>query len=320
MAQGTTKGVPIDTDPLLANNSDLLVPSQKAIKTYVDNSNANQVTSVTGTSPIVSTGGTTPVISIPTATGSTDGYLSSTDFTTFNNKQNALSGTGFVKISGTTISYDNSTYLTTNQSITLSGDVTGTGTTAITTTIGNNAVTNAKFRQSSGLSVVGRSATTTGNVADITGSTALSVFRVNSGATGLEFAQIFNPIVFYLAQGVSTGSTTSYYLLNGNTTGVTSANKASRQMQFMAGLWKNFYIRTSSTQPSTGSLVMALHINNTTSSISITIAANSAAGFFSDTTNTATTAAGNYVCWEMVNNATTASASVLAGNIGFMGI
>jgi len=40
MAQGTTKGVPIDTDPSLSANSDLLVPSQKAIKTYVD-SNAS---------------------------------------------------------------------------------------------------------------------------------------------------------------------------------------------------------------------------------------------------------------------------------------
>ena len=36
MAQGTTKGVPIDTDPLLAADSDLLVPSQKAVKTYID--------------------------------------------------------------------------------------------------------------------------------------------------------------------------------------------------------------------------------------------------------------------------------------------
>jgi hypothetical protein len=36
MAHGPTKGVPIDTDPLLVNDSDLLVPSQKAIKTYVD--------------------------------------------------------------------------------------------------------------------------------------------------------------------------------------------------------------------------------------------------------------------------------------------
>ena len=34
--------------------------------------------------------------------------------TTWNGKQNALNGTGFVKASGTTISYDNSTYLTTS--------------------------------------------------------------------------------------------------------------------------------------------------------------------------------------------------------------
>jgi hypothetical protein len=36
MAQGTTKGVPIDIDATLAANSDSLVPSQKAIKSYVD--------------------------------------------------------------------------------------------------------------------------------------------------------------------------------------------------------------------------------------------------------------------------------------------
>ena len=36
MAQGTTKGVPIDIDGTLSNNSDLLVASQKATKTYVD--------------------------------------------------------------------------------------------------------------------------------------------------------------------------------------------------------------------------------------------------------------------------------------------
>jgi uncharacterized ubiquitin-like protein YukD len=36
MAQGTTKGVPIDVDPTLAADSDLLVPSQKAVKTHID--------------------------------------------------------------------------------------------------------------------------------------------------------------------------------------------------------------------------------------------------------------------------------------------
>ena len=44
------------------------------------------VTAVTGTSPIVSSGGNTPAISIPAANGSTNGYLTSTDWTTFNNK------------------------------------------------------------------------------------------------------------------------------------------------------------------------------------------------------------------------------------------
>jgi len=48
------------------------------------------VTAVTATSPMASTGGTTPAISISQATTSTNGYLSSTDWNTFNNKQNAL--------------------------------------------------------------------------------------------------------------------------------------------------------------------------------------------------------------------------------------
>lgn len=44
------------------------------------------VTSVTGTAPIASSGGTTPAISISQASATTNGYLSSTDWNTFNNK------------------------------------------------------------------------------------------------------------------------------------------------------------------------------------------------------------------------------------------
>ena len=56
------------------------------------------VTSVTGTSPVVSSGGTTPAISMPAATTSVSGYLTSTDWNTFNSK-----GTGTVtSVSGTT--------------------------------------------------------------------------------------------------------------------------------------------------------------------------------------------------------------------------
>lgn len=46
------------------------------------------VTSVTGTAPVVSSGGATPAISMAAATGSVNGYLTSTDWTTFNNKSN----------------------------------------------------------------------------------------------------------------------------------------------------------------------------------------------------------------------------------------
>lgn len=58
------------------------------------------VTSVTGTAPIASSGGTTPAISITQASTSTNGYLSSTDWNTFNGKQPA--GTYVTSVSGTT--------------------------------------------------------------------------------------------------------------------------------------------------------------------------------------------------------------------------
>ena len=60
------------------SSNTLNIPQYQAAGTYV--------TSVTGTSPIVSSGGTTPAISIPAATSSVNGYLSSTDWSTFNNK------------------------------------------------------------------------------------------------------------------------------------------------------------------------------------------------------------------------------------------
>ena len=44
------------------------------------------VTAVSGTAPVVSSGGTTPAISMAAASTSTDGYLTSTDWNTFNGK------------------------------------------------------------------------------------------------------------------------------------------------------------------------------------------------------------------------------------------
>ena len=52
--------------------------------------NTGTVTSVGGTSPISSSGGNSPTISISQSSSSSNGYLSSTDWNTFNNKQSAI--------------------------------------------------------------------------------------------------------------------------------------------------------------------------------------------------------------------------------------
>lgn len=187
------------------------------------------------------------------ATTSTDGYLTSTDWNTFNGKQAALSGSGIVKSTGGTISYltdnssnwdtaytnritsltttgssgaatlvsnvlnipnytlaglggqplatnltslaglsyssasfvkmtasgtfslDTATYLTSNQTITLSGDVSGSGTTAITTTIGANKVTNSMLAQVATAIFKGRNTAGTGNVEDLTATQATAL-------------------------------------------------------------------------------------------------------------------------------------------------
>lgn len=100
---GLVGAVVLDTDDI----QELVSPTNK----WFTDTRARAALSAS--SPLTYNSGT-GAFGIQVATGSQNGYLSSTDWTTFNAKQAALSGTGFVKISGTTISYDNSTYLTTS--------------------------------------------------------------------------------------------------------------------------------------------------------------------------------------------------------------
>ena len=110
----------------------------------------------------------TGVFSIQQASGSQNGYLSSTDWTTFNNKQNYLSGTGLVKSSAGTISYitDNSTNWNTayNDSI-ISAAVTGTGTKTLTLTQQDAGTITASWTDL-GLTSVGVSMPSAFNVAN----------------------------------------------------------------------------------------------------------------------------------------------------------
>jgi hypothetical protein len=128
------------------------------------------VTSVTGTAPVVSSGGNTPAISMAAATGSVDGYLTSTDWNTFNSKGagtvTSVAGTGTV--SGISLS----------GTVTSSGNLTLGGTLDLSSppAIGNttpNSINGTVVRASNGLIVNSNSIAASYTVA--TGDNAMSV-------------------------------------------------------------------------------------------------------------------------------------------------
>jgi hypothetical protein len=75
--------------------------SPGVVEVNVPGGGGGGVTSVSGTAPIASSGGATPDISITQADGSTDGYLSSTDWNTFDGKFNVPTGLSTDYLDGT---------------------------------------------------------------------------------------------------------------------------------------------------------------------------------------------------------------------------
>lgn len=79
------------------------------------------VAGTSGTDFSINYDGTNHTFNLPSASAVNRGLLTPIDWSIFNNKQDALNGTGFVKIAGTTISYDNSSYTPTSRTLTING-------------------------------------------------------------------------------------------------------------------------------------------------------------------------------------------------------
>ena len=122
---------------------------------------ATGVTSVSGTTPIVSSGGATPTISISAATTGAAGSMSSADKT----KLDAITGTN-----------------TGDQTITLTGNVTGSGTGSFAATIANDAVDNAKLSNMAQSTLKGRATASTGDPEDLSASQVRTILNVADGA------------------------------------------------------------------------------------------------------------------------------------------
>jgi len=142
-----------------------------AALSYTPGTGDGSVTSVSvaaanGVSGSVANATTTPEISL------TLGNITPT--------QVAASGT----VTGSNLSGTN----TGDQTISLTGDVTGSGTGSFAATIANNVVTNAKLRQSDALSVIGNGTNATANVTDISAGTDGQVLR--RAGTSLAFGAI----------------------------------------------------------------------------------------------------------------------------------
>lgn len=133
---------------------------------------------------------------------------SNVSYQTLNANLTSLAGlsfasTSFVKMTGAnTFTLDTNTYLTANQTITLSGNVTGSGTTSITTTIANNVVTNAMLAQIATARIRGRVTAGTGNVEDLTGTQATTLLDSFAGsAKGLVPVSVGGTTNFLRADG-----------------------------------------------------------------------------------------------------------------------
>jgi len=129
-AYASTNGLTMSTSRLLGRTTastgaaeEISVAGGLTLSGGVLTGTSGTVTSVTGTAPVVSSGGTTPAISMAAATASVNGYLTSTDWTTFNNKGSgsvtSVSGTGTVN--GITLTGT----VTTTGSLTLGGTLSG---------------------------------------------------------------------------------------------------------------------------------------------------------------------------------------------------
>ena len=206
------------------------------------NAGSGTVTGVTGTAPVVSSGGTAPAISMAAATTSVNGYLTSTDWNTFNGKQASLvSGTNIKTVGGASLvgagdvgviggTYGGTGVNNGASTITVAGNLSHAG--AFTQTFTATANTSVTLPTSGTL------------IASVTAPTANPVTGTPSSTTYLRGDGTWSTVT---ATATPAGSTTQIQYNNAGALG------ASSNMTFDGtGISSGYYTTTSSTAPVNG--------------------------------------------------------------------
>jgi hypothetical protein len=267
------------------------------------------VTSVTGTAPVVSSGGATPAISMAAATGSVNGYLTSTDWTTFNNKGSGTvtavsvaSANGFAGTSsgGATPALTLTTSITgvlKGNGAAISAATSGTdysaGTSALSTGILKSTTTTGALTIAVAADFPTLNQNTTGTASNVTGTVAIA-----NGGTGQTTRQ---DAMDALAGAVTSGS----YLRGNGTDVVMSAIQAAdvpTLNQNTTGTASNVTGTVAIANGGTGQTTAAAAFNaldpmTTTGDMIYSSAANTAARLPVGTTGQVLTVAGGVPTW-----------------------
>lgn len=136
----------------------------------------------------------------------------------------------------------------------------------------------------------------------------------NDGNAVQDIALVGNISIFplFCLKGISNATTggVARYITFVDSSNVNASETSQRMIIPIATTFYNFCILTSTSQPATGSSVFTILKNGVDTGITITIAAGSAAGTFSDTTNSVAFSQFDTVSIKWVNNASTSSCQV----------
>jgi len=149
-----------------------------------------------------------------------------------------------------------------------------------------------------------------GKQATLVSGTNIRPINTNSllGASNL---RILGAVCGLISATTGAGATL-YYSLIGTAAGVVIGSIAARQIPFSANTFQNLTILTSTSQPATGSQVVTIFNNSTATTITLTIAAGSAAGTFSDRVNSFNTVNDDKLTIQVINNAATNGATIVS--------